>query len=126
MPAAPRTSLEPAHNLCSHGRNDSHAGQSACLTSTLNPHFIKEKIMSKVSHIPEGFNTITPYLIVKDAAQAIEYYKKVFGATEVVRMDQPGGKIGHAELQLGNSRIMLADENPNMAQGQASATSIGA
>jgi len=81
--------------------------------------------MSKVSHIPQGYNTVTPYLIVKGAAQAIEYYKKVFGATEVMRMEQPGGKIGHAELKIGNSVIMLADENPNMGQGHASATTIG-
>ena len=82
--------------------------------------------MSKVSHIPEGFNTITPYLVIKGAAQAIEYYKDVFGATEVVRMDGPGGQAGHAELQIGNSRIMLADENPKMGQGYTSPASIGA
>jgi PhnB protein len=86
-----------------------------------------EEIMSKkVSPIPEGYNSITPYLIIKGAAQAIEYYKKVFGATEVIRMDQPDGKVGHAELKIGDSRIMLADENPSLGQGHASATSIGA
>ena len=82
--------------------------------------------MSKVPHIPQGYNSVTPYLIIKGAAQAIDYYKKVFGATEVMRMDQPGGKIGHAELKIGNSHIMLADENPNLGQGHASAVSIGA
>jgi len=82
--------------------------------------------MSKVSHIPQGYNSVTPYLIIKDAARAIDYYKKVFGATEVFRMPMPDGKVGHAELQIGNSRIMLADENPGMGQGHASATSIGA
>jgi len=82
--------------------------------------------MSKVSHIPQGYNSVTPYLIIKGAAQAIDYYKKVFGATEVFRMDQPGGKVGHAELKIGNSHIMLADENPNLGQGHASAASIGA
>lgn len=76
--------------------------------------------MSKVSYIPQDFNTITPYLVVKGAAQAIEYYKRVFGATEDVRMPGPDGKIGHAELKIGNSRIMLADENPNMGEGHAS------
>ena len=81
--------------------------------------------MTKVSHIPQGYNSITPYLIIKGAAQAIEYYKEVFGATEVFRMDQPDGKVGHAELKIGDSRIMLADENPNMGQGHASAASIG-
>lgn len=82
--------------------------------------------MSQVSHIPQGYNSITPYLIIKGAAQAIEYYKNVFGATEVFRMDGPDGKVGHAELQIGDSRIMLADENPSMGQGYTSAASIGA
>jgi len=81
--------------------------------------------MSKVSPIPEGYTSVTPYLIVKDAAKAIEYYTKVFGAKEIFRMDGPNGKVGHAELQIGNARIMLADENPSMGQGHSSATSIG-
>jgi PhnB protein len=67
-----------------------------------------------VHHIPEGYNSITPYLIVKGAADAIDYYKNVFGATEVMRMAQPDGRIGHAELKIGNSHIMLADEFPEM------------
>jgi len=82
--------------------------------------------MSKVSPIPQGYHSITPYLVIKGAAQAIEYYKKVFGATEVVRMNGPGGKVGHAELKIGDSLIMLADENPSMGAGYTSATSIGA
>ncbi len=61
--------------------------------------------------IPEGYH-ITPYLAVDDAAAAIEYYKKVFGAKERVRMDAPGGKIGHAELEIGNGLVMLADPFP--------------
>jgi PhnB protein len=72
----------------------------------------------KVSHIPEGYNSITPYLIVKGAAKAIDYYKEVFDATELFRMDGPDGKVGHAELKIGESRIMLADENPDMGAGQ--------
>jgi len=82
--------------------------------------------MSKVSPIPEGYGSITPSLVIKGAAQAIEYYKKVFGASELFRMDGPDGKVGHAELQIGTSRIMLADENPSMGQGHASASTIGA
>lgn len=70
--------------------------------------------MSKVSYIPKDYNSVTPYLIVKDGAKAIEYYKKVFGATETVRMNGPDGKVGHAELKIGNSHIMLADEFPEM------------
>lgn len=80
--------------------------------------------MKRVSHIPKDYHSITPYLIIKGAAQAIDYYKKVFGATEVVRMDGPDGRVGHAELQIGDSRIMLADENP--AMGHKSAVTIGA
>jgi len=82
--------------------------------------------MSNVTYIPKDYNSITPYLIVKGAAQAIEYYKNVFGATELFRMKGPDGKIGHAELKIGNSHIMLADENPNLGQGHSSAASIGA
>jgi PhnB protein len=78
---------------------------------------------SKVNFKPEGYNTVTPYLVIKGAAKAIEYYKNVFGATVVVRMDGPDGKVGHAELQIGDSRIMLADENP--AMGNRSAETIG-
>ncbi len=80
---------------------------------------------NKVHYIPKGYNSISPYLVVKGAAQAIEFYKKVFGATEVVRMEQPGGKVGHAELQIGDSRVMLAEENPKMGQGHMSASGIG-
>jgi len=82
--------------------------------------------MSKVSPIPKGYHSITPYLVIKGASQAIEYYKKAFGATEVVRMDGPDGKVGHAELEIGDSRFMLADENPSMGQGYTSAATIGA
>jgi len=81
--------------------------------------------MSPVSYKPEGFNTVTPYLVIRNATKAIEYYEKVFGATVVVRMDGPNGTIAHAELQIGDSRIMLADENPTMGQGHASASTIG-
>jgi PhnB protein len=81
---------------------------------------------NKVNYIPKGYNSISPYLVVKGAANAIEYYKKVFGAKEIVRMDQPNGKVGHAELQIGDSRFMLAEENPSMGQGHVSASGIGA
>jgi PhnB protein len=62
--------------------------------------------------IPEGYHTVTPYLAVDDAAQAIEYYKKAFGAKERMRMDAPDGKIGHAELEIGDSLVMLSDPFP--------------
>ena len=67
-----------------------------------------------VKFTPDGYHTATPYLIINGATAAIEYYKKAFGATELFRMDAPGGKIGHAEIQIGDSRIMLADEFPEM------------
>ena len=67
-----------------------------------------------VKPIPDGYHTATPYLIINDASAAIEFYKKSFGATELFRMDAPGGKIGHAEIKIGDSPIMLADEYPDM------------
>jgi len=67
-----------------------------------------------VNPIPEGYHSVTPYLIIRGAADAIEFYKKAFGATELFRFPGPDGKIGHAEMQVGNSRIMLADEYPDM------------
>jgi PhnB protein len=69
---------------------------------------------STVKPIPEGYHTVTPYLIVKGAVKAIEFYKQAFGAKELARMTAPDGRIGHAEIQIGDSRIMLADEFPEM------------
>ena len=69
--------------------------------------------MAKVKPIPEGYHSVTPYLIIDGAAKAIDYYKKAFGATELFRMEHQG-KIGHAELKIGDSPIMLADEQPSM------------
>jgi PhnB protein len=65
-----------------------------------------------VEPVPEGYHTLTPYLSVENAADAIEYYKQAFGAEEKFRMDAPGGKIGHAELQIGDSHVMLSDPFP--------------
>jgi PhnB protein len=76
-----------------------------------------------VSPVPAGYHTVTPYLIISGAARAIEYYKRAFGATEIVRHGGPDGRIGHAEVKIGDSRIMLADEFPEM--GVKSASSIG-
>ena len=66
----------------------------------------------QVKPIPEGYHTVTPYLVVHDAAKAIDFYKRAFGAKVKVQMDGPPGKIGHAELQIGDSVLMLADEMP--------------
>lgn len=67
-----------------------------------------------IKPIPEGYHTVTPYIIVKDAAKAIEFYKKALGAKELYRMAMDNGVIGHAEIQIGDSKIMLADEFPDM------------
>jgi PhnB protein len=70
--------------------------------------------MTKVKPIPDGYRSVTPYLFIKGAAEAIEYYKDIFGAKEIMRMPGPEGKIAHAELQIGDSLIMLADEAPQI------------
>jgi PhnB protein len=75
-----------------------------------------------VKPIPEGYHTVTPYLIVKDAVRALEFYKKIFSAKELMRFEM-GGKIGHAEIKIGDSIIMLADEFPEM--GHRSPKSLG-
>ena len=76
-----------------------------------------------VKPIPDGYHSVTPYLILDDAARALEFYKQAFGAVELLRMPGPNGKIGHAEIRIGDSPIMLADEAP--AMGARSARSIG-
>jgi PhnB protein len=67
-----------------------------------------------VKPIPDGYHSVTPYLIVHDAAGALEFYKKALGAVELMRIPGPGGTIGHAEIRVGDSPVMLADENPAM------------
>ena len=68
-----------------------------------------------VRPIPEGYHSITPYLVISEAAKAIDWYKQAFGAQQTLRMEDPStGKIGHAELKIGDSYIMLADEYPDM------------
>ena len=76
-----------------------------------------------VKSIPDGYYSLTPYLVIKGASEAIEFYKKAFGAVEIVRMPGPGGKIMHAEVKIGNSMLMLADENPE--RGHLSPASRG-
>ncbi len=69
--------------------------------------------MTNVSPIPEGFHSISPYLLIDGAAEAIEFYKEAFGAEETVRMPTPDGKLQHAEIRIGDSTIMLADAPPD-------------
>jgi PhnB protein len=78
--------------------------------------------MANVRPIPEGYHSVTPYLIIKGAAEAIEFYKKAFGATELFRMEHEG-QVGHAEIKIGDSPIMLADEQPGM--GYVSPKTLG-
>lgn len=68
--------------------------------------------MSQVKPIPDGYHSVQPYLHVRGAAEAIDFYKKVFGATERMRMPQADGRIAHGEIQIGDSCVMLADEYP--------------
>jgi PhnB protein len=69
--------------------------------------------MASVKPVPEGYHNVTPYLFVRGAASAIDFYKKVFGASEIMRMPAPNGRIMHAELRIGDSIVMLADEDPH-------------
>ena len=78
---------------------------------------------AQVKPIPDGYPTVTPYLIVRGAAAAIDFYRTAFGAAERMRMDAPGGAVGHAELLIGGSLVMLADEMPEM--GWSSPAAIG-
>ena len=68
----------------------------------------------KAKPVPRGYRTVTPYLIIKDAASAIDYYKQAFKAKVLMCLSEPSGKVGHAEIKIGDSRIMLADEYPEM------------
>jgi PhnB protein len=74
----------------------------------------KEKLTMSVKPIPDGYHSVTPYLVMKDATSALDFYRTAFGAKELFRMDAPGGRIGHAEMLIGDSHIMLADEAPEM------------
>lgn len=69
--------------------------------------------MANVNPIPQGYHSVTPYLIVKNASQALDFYRKAFNAEELFRMDGPQGTISHAEIKIGDSAIMLADETPD-------------
>ena len=76
-----------------------------------------------VHHIPEGYHSVIPYLVVNGAAEAIEFYKNAFNATELMRMPRPDGKVAHAEIKIGDSHIMLADEHPE--QGHVGPKTVG-
>ena len=68
----------------------------------------------KINPVPEGYHSVIPYLCVKGADQALEFYKRAFGAVEIMRMPAPNAKVGHAEIKIGDSHIMIADEFPDL------------
>jgi PhnB protein len=74
----------------------------------------RKKRIIAVKPIPDGYDVAIPYLFVSDGASAMEFYKQAFGATELLRLNGPGGKIGHAEMKIGNCMVWLADEVPEM------------
>ncbi len=76
-----------------------------------------------VSYTPDGYATVTPYLIVDDGGAALQYYESAFGAVLLQRVDMPGGKLGHAEFSIGDSRVMMADEFPEI--GALSPKTVG-
>lgn len=80
-------------------------------------------MIARVKAVPEGYHTVTPYLILRGAGDAIAFYEKAFGAEEVMRIGGPGGRIGHAEIKIGDSRLMLADEYPEI--GALSPKTVG-
>src|SRR5262249_54555447 len=97
---------------CDVSRARCRARRDAKISATLEVRDMSKG--SKVKAIPEGYHNVTPYLIINGAARALDYYKNVFGATERMRMPGPDGKIGHAEITIGDSMIMLADEHVEM------------
>ena len=79
--------------------------------------------MAKIKAIPDGYHTLTPYINVKGAVEAIEFYKKAFGAKEIGRITMPDGSIGHAEIEIGDSKILLTEENAQW--GHSSPQTLG-
>jgi uncharacterized glyoxalase superfamily protein PhnB len=82
-----------------------------------------KKARAKAPPIPKGYHVVTPSIVVRGAAKAIEFYKKAFGAKELNRMEGPGGKLMHAEIKIGDSIVMLSDEFPEM--GSSSPETVG-
>src|SRR5207248_2453442 len=84
------------------------------LKTKANKKLAVKRRKKKVLATPKGYHSVTPYLIMNNAAEAIEFYKKAFGAKEVLRLEPQMGRVTHAELQMGDAKIMLADEHPEM------------
>src|SRR4030095_15429816 len=100
---------------CARSSSKSHSRGRGGLRETSRMHGGENMSKAgKVKAVPAGYHSVTPYLIVDGAARALDFYKRVFGATEKMRMPGPDGKIGHAEITIGDSMIMPADEHPDM------------
>jgi PhnB protein len=88
---------------------------ACCEQKKYSSPFRRRRLMlKKAKSVPRGYRTVTPYLIIKDAASAIDYYKQAFKAKVLMCLSEPSGKVGHAEIKIGDSRMMLADEYPEM------------
>src|SRR5215471_14387362 len=93
-----------------------HRAEDLCFGPSSSTSLVQRRVImaGKAKPIPEGYHTVTPYLSIKGATNALSFYKRAFGAEEVYRLEMPDGRIGHAEIRIGNSPIMLADEMPDM------------
>jgi uncharacterized glyoxalase superfamily protein PhnB/MFS family permease len=110
----PRTLAPPHRVRQSSATPRVHDRHEFGLRQTVTTHRARRTIVAEVKPIPDNYPRVSPYLHIDGAAQAIEFYKEVFGATERLRMSGPDGRIGHAELAIGNSVVMLADEHPEI------------
>jgi PhnB protein len=88
----------------------------------LNPQNLEDSMA--VNYVPEGYRTVTPYMVIKGVDKAIDWYKKAFGAEELVRMPSPDGRVMHAEIKIGDSCVMMGDEFPEMAPDNKSPASL--
>src|SRR5262245_65131327 len=97
---------------------------TSCEKTRVFPRLRRRRVMAKkLKAVPRGYRTVTPYLIIKGAASAIDYYKQAFEAKVLMCLSEPNGKVGHAEIKIGDSRIMLADEYPET--GSSGPQSLG-
>src|SRR2546428_11296955 len=99
-------------DFCDGRRNREGLSDNTLPMNTERHAIFKEPTMSAVKAIPAGHHTVTPYLAIKNAAKALEFYKKAFGAIESYKLLMPDGRLGHAEIRLGDSVTMLSDEFP--------------
>ena len=111
---APRTKPAPARAPLAEKAPDQRPKAGKATKNDKKRDKKKDKKRKKVKSIPKGYHAVTAYLCVDGAADAIDFYKRAFGAEERLRMEAPQGRVGHAELVIGDSAVMLADESPEM------------